>query len=102
MEWDPEVIVDLSVEQQGNCVLSEAGKVVVKHGVTIIGTLNIPSTVPVHASQLYARTLLSFLNLIAPGGKELKIDFADEIVKGALVTRNGEVVHPGAASYKKV
>jgi NAD(P) transhydrogenase subunit alpha len=88
------VIVDLSVEQGGNCELSEPGKIVVKHGVTIIGTQNLPATVPVNASQLYSRNLFNFLSYIAPMMKEGKLDLSDDIIKGCLVTYNGEVVHP--------
>lgn len=88
------VIVDLSVEQGGNCVLSEAGKEVVKHGVKILGVLNLPSTLPVHASLLYAKNMLAFLNLILPDGKSLKIEMTDEIIKGSMITHNGEVTHP--------
>lgn len=84
------VIVDLAVEQQGNCVLSEPGKIVVKHGVTIIGILNLPSTLPVNASQLYSKNLFSFLNYIAPQIKENKFDMTDDIIKGSLTTLNGE------------
>lgn len=88
------VIVDLSVEQGGNCVLSEAGREVVKHGVKILGVLNLPSTLPVHASLLYAKNMLAFLNLILPDGKSLKIEMTDEIIKGSMITHNGEVTHP--------
>ncbi len=88
------VIVDLAVEQGGNCPLSELGKEVVKHGVTIIGLLNIPSSMPVHASLLYARNILAFLNLISPDGKSVKIDLSDDIIKGSLITHKGEIVHP--------
>lgn len=88
------VIVDMAVEQGGNCVLSEPGKEVVKHGVTIIGYYNIPSSMPVHASLLYARNLLAFVNLISPDGKAANIDPADDIIKGSLITHNGEIVHP--------
>ncbi|MFH1023112.1 MAG: Re/Si-specific NAD(P)(+) transhydrogenase subunit alpha [Planctomycetota bacterium] len=95
------VIVDLSVEQKGNCILSEPGQTVVKHGVTIIGILNLPSMIPACASQLYARNLLTFLNLAAPDGKEMKFDMNDEVIKGALITRNGEVLHPGVKEALK-
>lgn len=87
------VIVDMSVEQGGNCALSELGKEVIKHGVTLIGLLNIPSTMPVHASLLYARNILAFLNLISPDGKSAKIDLSDDIIKGSLITHNGQIVH---------
>lgn len=87
------VIVDLVIEQGGNCALSELGKEVVKHNVTVIGTINIPGTLPVHASQLYSRNILNFLYLLAPDKKDLKIDFNDEIVKGSLITHNGEITN---------
>lgn len=89
------VIVDLVVEQGGNCAVSEAGKDVVKHNVTVIGTLNLPGTIPVHASQLYARNILNFLYLLAADKKDIKLDMNDEIVKGSLITHEGEVPHNG-------
>lgn len=95
------VIVDLSVEQGGNCVLSEKGKTVVKHNVTIIGPTNLPSTLPVHASQLYAKNILNILYLLAPDKKELKLDFDDEIIKGSMVTHNGEITHTGVREAVK-
>lgn len=88
------VIVDLSVDQGGNCELSEPGKTVVKYGVTLIGRQNLSADLPTNASQLYSRNLLSFLNYIIPMLKESKFDFEDEIIKGCLVTHYGEVVHP--------
>ncbi len=89
------VIVDLAVEAGGNCELSEYGKVVARHGVTILGHANVPSRVAVDASALYARNLLNFLSpLIDAETKELKIDWEDEIVKGTLLTRDGKIVHP--------
>ena len=92
------VIVDLAVEQGGNCPLSEAGKVVVKHGVSIVGFLNIPSRIAVDASALYARNLLNFLTpLIDKASKSLKINWDDEIVKGTALTRDGKIVHPALA-----
>jgi NAD(P) transhydrogenase subunit alpha len=89
------VIVDLAVEQGGNCPLSEMGKVVKKHGVAIVGHTNVPSRVAVDASALYARNLVNFLTpLVDKETKALKIDPADEIVKGSLLTHGGKVVHP--------
>lgn len=85
------VILDMAVESGGNCELSENGKKVVKHGVTIIGEPNIPSLVPVHASDLYSKNILSLLGHISKGG-ELNLNPEDEIVKGSLITYNGEVV----------
>lgn len=89
------VIVDLAVEGGGNCALSERDKVVVKHGVKIMGRLNLPSRVPVDASALYARNLFNLVSpMIDEETKELKIDLEDEVVKGALLTREGAVVNP--------
>lgn len=87
------VIVDLSVEQGGNCAISEFNRVVVKHNVTIIGTINLPGKLPVHASQLYARNMLTLLHLLAPDKKEIKLDMDDEIIKGAMITHNAEVTN---------
>jgi NAD(P) transhydrogenase subunit alpha len=92
------VIADLAVEQGGNCPLSEADKVVVKHGVSLVGFLNIPSRIAVDSSALYARNLLNFLTpLIDKTSKSLKINWDDEIVKGTGLTRDGKVVHPALA-----
>src|SRR5690606_4229581 len=92
------VIVDLAVEQGGNCALSEPGKVVVRHGVKIIGHLNVPSRTAVDSSALYARNLVNFLTpLIDKESKALKIDWDDEIVKGTALTRDGKIIHPAFA-----
>jgi H+-translocating NAD(P) transhydrogenase subunit alpha len=89
------VIVDLAVEQGGNCPLSEPGKIVMKHGVTIVGLVNLPSRIAVDASALYARNLLAFLTpMISKETKALKIDWEDEIVKATALTRDGKIVHP--------
>ena len=87
------VIVDVAAEQGGNCELTRPGETVTRGAVSILGPLNLPSTVPQHASQLYGRNVATFLALIVAGG-ELNIDLADEIVRETLVTRDGEVVHP--------
>jgi NAD(P) transhydrogenase subunit alpha len=88
------VIVDLAVEQGGNCPLSKLGEVVEEHGVMIIGHANMPSRVAIDASALYAKNLLNFVSpLIAEGGTSLSVDMEDEIVKGTLVTNAGEIVH---------
>lgn len=87
------VIVDLAIEQQGNCVLAEAGKIVVKHQVTIIGLLNIPSTVPLHASQLYSRNLYHFLNYVLPQLQSGQFDFNDDIIKSCLITHQGKIIN---------
>jgi H+-translocating NAD(P) transhydrogenase subunit alpha len=92
------VVVDLAVEQGGNCPLSEAGKVIVKHRVKIVGHVNVPSRIAVDSSALYARNLLSFLTpLIDKETKSLKIDWDDEIIKGTALTRDGQIVHPSLA-----
>jgi NAD(P) transhydrogenase subunit alpha len=80
------VIVDLAAETGGNCELTKPGEVVDANGVTIIGLLNLPSTMATHASQLYARNVTALLEHLAPGG-ELTLDWEDEITAGACVTR---------------
>ncbi len=88
------VIVDLAVEAGGNCELAEFGRVVVKHGVTIVGHENVPSRVAEEASALYAKNLLNFLTpLVNKDSKLLAIDWDDDIVKGTLVVRDGQVVN---------
>jgi NAD(P) transhydrogenase subunit alpha len=84
------VIVDLAAEAGGNCELTEPGKMVIKHGVTIHGPINLPSTVSVHASQLYSRNITELLKLLIKDGK-LNLDFSDEIIKATCVTHGGEV-----------
>lgn len=86
------VIVDLAAERGGNCELTRPGETAVEHGVTLIGRLNLASTVPFHASQLYARNLSAFLLHLAPGG-HLQPERDDEITRGTLLTRGGEVVN---------
>ena len=89
------VIVDLAVEAGGNCALSRPGKVVVTHGVKIVGYLNVPSRLAEDASALYAKNLLNFITpLVDAETKAPAIDWADEIVTGTLVTHEGKVVHP--------
>ncbi len=89
------VIVDLAVEQGGNCELSEPGKVVHKGGVAIVGHLNVPSRVAGNASALYSRNLLNFLTpLVDKDGGGLVIDWEDEIIKGTALTRDGKAIHP--------
>ncbi|HYB09289.1 MAG TPA: Re/Si-specific NAD(P)(+) transhydrogenase subunit alpha [Alphaproteobacteria bacterium] len=89
------VIVDLAVEAGGNCPLSELGKVVVKHGVTIIGYANYPSRIAVDASALYGRNLYNFLSPFAKKeGGAIEFKWDDELVKGTLLTHEGKIVHP--------
>jgi NAD(P) transhydrogenase subunit alpha len=84
------VIVDLAAETGGNCELTEPGETVVREGVTIIGTLNLPSGMPLHASQMYARNLGAVLDHLVADG-ELKLDFEDEITTDAVITHDGRV-----------
>jgi NAD(P) transhydrogenase subunit alpha len=92
------VIVDLAVEAGGNCALSQPGKVAVKHGVRIVGHMNVPGRLAADASALYARNLFNLLQLmIDKDSKALAIDWDDEIIKGICVTRGGAVVHPALA-----
>jgi NAD(P) transhydrogenase subunit alpha len=87
------VIVDMAVEQGGNCPLSELDKTVTRHGVQIIGIANLPALVPADASALYARNLLNFLNLLVdPKNGELKLNREDEIIAGSLICVGGELV----------
>jgi NAD(P) transhydrogenase subunit alpha len=89
------IIVDLAVEQGGNCPLSRPGEVVDHHGVKIIGHWNVPSRIAVDASSLYARNLLAFLTpLVAKEGGGLKVDWTDQIVAGTALTRDGRIIHP--------
>src|SRR5262249_45089828 len=86
------VVVDLASEQGGNCALTEPGREVVRHGVIVCGLTNLPSTVPHHASQLYARTVTNYLTHLLKDG-HLQLDLADELTRGPLLTHQGEVVH---------
>jgi len=89
------VIIDMAVEQGGNCALSKLGEVVDVNGVKIVGHLNMPSRIAMSSSALYARNLLSFLTpLIDKDAKELKIDWDDEIIKATMLTHDGNIVHP--------
>jgi H+-translocating NAD(P) transhydrogenase subunit alpha len=84
------VIVDLAAESGGNCELTEAGQVVERHGVTLIGTLNLPSGMPLHASQMYARNIQAVLEHLVVDGA-LTLDFDDEITADAVITHEGHV-----------
>ena len=97
------VIVDLAGESGGNCELTEPGETVVRYDVTIASPLNLPASMPEHASQLYGRNVQSLLELFLDDEGNLVLDFDDEIVAGACITRDGEVVHAGAkATVEKV
>jgi H+-translocating NAD(P) transhydrogenase subunit alpha len=90
------VIVDLAGEAGGNCELSEPGQTVLRHDVKILAPLNVPSTMAEHASQLYARNIQSLLGLMVSEEGTLSLDFEDEVIAGACITRGGEIVHEGA------
>jgi len=90
------VVVDMAIEQGGNCPLTEKDRIVVKHGVKLVGFSNLPAMVAADASALYARNLLNFLALLVdPKTGGLKLDRSDEIIAGSLVCINGEVVKKG-------
>lgn len=86
------VIVDLAGDSGGNCELTKAGETVVESGVKIISPLNLPSEMPTHASQLYAKNLQNLSELLIDDGGSLKLDFDDEIIAGACITHGGEIV----------
>ena len=94
------VIVDLAAEQGGNCELTQANQEVVKHRVAILGPTNLPSTLPLDASTLYARNVLELALLVLKGGK-LNLDPSDEIIKGALLTFAGQITHGPTAEAAK-
>jgi NAD(P) transhydrogenase subunit alpha len=86
------VIVDLAAEQGGNCALTEPGQDVSRHGIMISGPLNLPSTIPYHASQMFGRTVSSFLLHLVKKGS-IQLDLSDELTRGPLVTHQGEIIH---------
>jgi len=88
------VIVDLAAEQGGNCAVTEAGKTIKSHDVNVIGPLNVPATIPEHASQLYAKNMQSLLNHLFDDEGELKFDFDDEITLKTTITHDGEIISP--------
>ncbi|HYU82652.1 MAG TPA: Re/Si-specific NAD(P)(+) transhydrogenase subunit alpha [Candidatus Polarisedimenticolia bacterium] len=87
------VIVDLAAETGGNTELTQAGKVIDVDGVRIDGTTNIPSTMPYHASQMYSRNIQSLLGLMVTKEGKLNLDMKDDVIKGTVITKDGEVVH---------
>ena len=84
------VVVDLAAERGGNCELSQPDQVVVEHGVTILGPTNLASEVPLDASQMYAKNLVTFLQHLTSDGR-LDIDFKDEIIRETLAAKDGQV-----------
>ncbi|HXM63535.1 MAG TPA: NAD(P) transhydrogenase subunit alpha [Terriglobales bacterium] len=95
------VIFDLAGERGGNCELTQSGKTIVAHGVTIIGRINIATEVPYHASQMYARNVTAFLLHIVKEGK-LQINLEDEITRETLLTRDGEIVNHRVREFFKL
>src|SRR5450432_3363756 len=91
------MIIDLAGATGGNCALSKPDQTVEVNGVTIMAPLNLPATVPVHASQLYSRNVTSFLNLLIKDG-ELHIDMSDDVVGPSCVTHNGDWVNKRVAA----
>lgn len=87
------VIVDVAAERGGNCALTRAGETVIEHGVTILGPNNLPSEVPYHASQMFAKNITTFLAHLAKDG-DVRIDRNDEITRDTLITQGAQVVHP--------
>jgi NAD(P) transhydrogenase subunit alpha len=83
------VIVDLAAEEGGNCELTEPGEIVEKHGVTIVGTANIPGTVPTDASAVYAKNVYNVVKHLYPKQATLNLSFADEINDGAVILHDG-------------
>jgi NAD(P) transhydrogenase subunit alpha len=92
------VIVDLASERGGNCELTKTGEVVIEHGVSIIGWINIAGRVPYHASQLYGRNLSAFLLHLVQDGKP-RLNLEDEIIHSTLVTREGQIVNPRVREF---
>jgi NAD(P) transhydrogenase subunit alpha len=90
------VIVDLAAETGGNCEQTEAGRTVVRHDVKIVGPVNLPASMPDHASQLYARNVQALLDLMVDDDGNLALDFDDDVIAGACITRDGQIVHDGA------
>jgi len=86
------VVLDMAVEFGGNCELSECGKIVKKYDVTIIGEPNLPSMVPTHASEMYSKNLLALIQHIGKNGK-IEFSLDDEIIKGCLITKDGQIVN---------
>jgi NAD(P) transhydrogenase subunit alpha len=86
------VIVDLAAERGGNCALTRPGQISVTHGVTIIGQINIASSIPYHASQMYARNITALLLHLVHDG-QVQLNLEDEIMRETLLTRGGELVH---------
>lgn len=88
------IIVDLAAEQAGNCVLTKPGEVIIHHGITICGTMNLQSELAIDASRLFSRNILSFINYISPQLQANQFDLTDDIIKGCMLSQRGEIIHP--------
>jgi H+-translocating NAD(P) transhydrogenase subunit alpha len=95
------IVVDLAAERGGNCELTQPGRTIVEGGVTIMGPLNLPSTIPFHASQMYSRNVATFVKHLINNGA-LAINLEDEITRETLVTHGGEIVHPRVRELSQV
>jgi NAD(P) transhydrogenase subunit alpha len=95
------VIVDLAAETGGNCTLTQVGEIVVHNGVKVIGPKNLPATMPLHASQLYAKNVSNLLELMIGEGGVKNVDFDDEILAGACLTHGGKLAKDGPFSSEK-
>jgi H+-translocating NAD(P) transhydrogenase subunit alpha len=95
------VVVDLAAERGGNCEITEAGKTVIKHGVTIVGAINLANGVPYHASMMYARNITAFLTYLIKDQK-LNLNLEDEIVRETLLTHGGEIVQARVREFLKL
>jgi NAD(P) transhydrogenase subunit alpha len=95
------VIVDLAAERGGNCELTRTGETVKDHEVNIIGAINLASSVPYHASQMYARNLTTYLTYMVKDGK-LQLNLQDEIIRETLVTHGGEIVNARVRDFFKL
>jgi H+-translocating NAD(P) transhydrogenase subunit alpha len=95
------VIVDLAAERGGNCELTKIAETTKVHGVTIIGAINLASTVPYHASQMYARNLMTFLTYMVKEGKP-QLNMQDEIIRETMITSGGEIINPRIREFFKL
>mgnify|MGYP000971709105 CR=1 FL=1 len=89
-------IIDISIDQGGNCAITEPGKIVMKHGVSICGIKNIPGMLPISSTWMFSHNVYNLLKYLAPGANSIHLDESDEIVRGILTTKDGKVVHQGA------
>ncbi|MEZ4270991.1 MAG: hypothetical protein R3C68_06030 [Myxococcota bacterium] len=88
------LVIDLAAEGGGNCELTQPGETVIHDGVHIMGPLNVPASIPFHASQMFSRNVVNFVGLLADKEGALQINQDDEIIQGTLICRNGEITHP--------